>query len=190
MIECKNISKEFNKKILFKDLSFKIGNRGIYSIIGPSGCGKTTLARIIMGLEELTAGVIEYSKKIKTSTVFPENRLIPNINAFQNINYVINNKNKAEDLLKIIDMENDGNKYPNELSNGMKRRVSFARGFGYKSDLFVLDEPFNGLDKKLKNKIVELLKEDSTKRAILLIDHDVETIRKISEEVLELGKYK
>ncbi|QQK08667.1 ATP-binding cassette domain-containing protein [Miniphocaeibacter halophilus] len=190
MIECKNISKEFNKKILFKDLNFKIGSRGIYSIIGPSGCGKTTLARIIMGLEELTSGVIEYSKKIKFSTVFPENRLIPNLNTFQNINYVVNNKNRTRELLKTIEMENDGNKYPKELSNGMKRRVSFARGFGYKSDLFVLDEPFNGLDLKLKNKIIELLKDDSTKRAILLIDHDIETIRKISKEVLELDKYK
>lgn len=184
MIVCKNLTKKFNDKIIFENLDYYIGNKGIYSITGSSGCGKTTLSRIIMKLEEYSSGNIIYDKNIVFSAMFPENRLIPNLSALDNINYVLMDKDRSKKILELMKMKKDEDKLPRELSNGMKRRVALGRALGYESDLLVLDEPFNGLDDKLKEYIGNLLIEESKKRSILLIDHDINLLKSISKDIL------
>lgn len=188
MIICKNICKNYENKIVLENINYCIGETGIYSLIGTSGCGKTTLSRIIMKLEKQSSGTLHYSKKVEFSTLFPENRLIPNLNAFKNINYVLNDKDKTNEILNKLELYEDRNKYPIELSNGMKRRVALGRALGYKSDILVLDEPYNGLDHRLRDIITDIFIEESRKKAILLIDHNTDIVKVISTDILDLSK--
>lgn len=187
MIICKNIYKSYGEKSVLENIDYNIEERGIFSIIGPSGCGKTTLSRIIMKLEKESSGEIIYNKKIGFSAVFPEDRLIPNLDAFNNIDYVLKNRKKTDRLLKIVELYDDRYKYPIELSNGMKRRVSIARALGYESELLVLDEPYNGLEQRLKEKFTDIFIEESKKRAVLLMDHNTDLVNSISNNILDLS---
>ena len=144
--------------------------------MGESGSGKTTLLRIAAGLTAPDSGEFTHSGEI--ALMFQEPRLLPWKNAKQNIEAVLKKENHrlAEEYLKTVGLSDAAEKYPHELSGGMAQRVAFARFLAYAeesgADLLLLDEPFSSLDKDTADKMIEILRQASFGKTVVLVTHD------------------
>ncbi|MGM0641674.1 MAG: ATP-binding cassette domain-containing protein, partial [Thermotogota bacterium] len=157
MLSLENIHKKFDDNIILKNLSIDVQRGKIVGIIGPSGCGKSTILKIISGLEKLNKG--EIKKQFNNlGYIFQEPNLLKWFTVYENIEIIlkdkIKDKNKRKkiikDSLKKVELMNYKEYYPDELSGGMKQRVSIARAVANDPDLFLMDEPFSNLDFRLK----------------------------------------
>ena len=157
------------------DLSLAAGERKV--IMGPSGCGKTSLLRLSAGLLKPDEGKILRNTQ-KISVQFQEPRLLPWLTALENVNVALSDKKEtlpvALTYLKAVGLGEAADKYPAELSGGMAQRVALARALAYGGDLFLLDEPFRGLDKDLRDEMISLVKTHTKDKALLLVTHDAE----------------
>ncbi len=167
------VSFSYGDKPVFTAFSkrFSLGNT--YAFIGPSGCGKTTLLRLLAGLETPQSGTVTVPQGAQITTVFQENRLLPWMTVRQNVELVLPTPNKTlvDWCLAAVELDESAKKYPAELSGGMQRRVALARALAYGGDILLLDEPFNGLDKALKERIAPKIKERFAKKTIFLVTH-------------------
>jgi NitT/TauT family transport system ATP-binding protein len=164
----------------------------ITCILGPSGVGKTTLFNVISGLTDYDGGEITGIENRNISYLFQEPRLLPWLTVYENIDIVLKNiypeKKRNEVITHYLEMvgliEYIDNK-PEELSGGMKQRLAIARTFAYPSSLLLMDEPFQGLDVKLKNDIIESFLKlwEKDKRTVLFITHDIEEALKVSDQI-------
>lgn len=174
MITFNNVSFKYkNSKEIINNISFDIQSGERICISGPSGSGKTTLLRLIMGLEKPKKGNIERKENITFSVSFQEDRLIPIKNANQNV-ALFSNTEKASEILCKLGLCEEQEKLPEELSGGMKRRVSLARALAHSSDLLILDEAFTGLDSDTKKLCIECIEEYLNGRTLIMITHDKE----------------
>lgn len=196
MIEVNHLYKKFKKEYIFEDFSISFPDQQVTSIIGPSGCGKTTLLRIIAGLEPFEKGMITGVDKGNISFVFQEDRLLPWLNVFQNIELVLKSKFtleqskwKVQEVLDQLDLSNAAEMMPNELSGGMQRRVAIGRALAYDADIILLDEPFKGMDNKLKSEVLPELAAiwGKKRKTIILVTHDLADTRALSDTVYELS---
>ena len=185
--------------------------RDFISILGPSGGGKSTLLRIISGLERQNDGVIKINNNLVSDNnnhVPPEKRnlglvvqdksLFPHLNVFDNVTFGIKNlKNKtliAKDLLKLFKIDSHEKKFPNELSGGEQQRVALARSLAPNPKILLLDEPFNGLDDKLREDLYEetktIIKDKNI--TVLMVSHNKQEAKIFSNRIvfLEDGKIK
>lgn len=142
-------------------------------LLGASGCGKSTLLRCIVGILKPESGVI---KNEKSAFVFQERSLFENLNAFENIALTMPKPDKKWILeqfrLFLLD-EKDMLKNPSQLNDGMCARVAFIRALAYNSPLFLLDEPFSGLDFYIKILVQKLIEKVKIEQAsALLVTHD------------------
>lgn len=165
-IKINNISKSYGEKKVLRNLTLEIHTGTITVLRGASGCGKTTLLKILAGLEKQDSGTVELSGKI--SMVFQENRLLPWLTALENV-AAVSNKRTASKYLDLVGLGDNEDKFPEELSGGMCRRLAIARALSYGGDILILDEPFTGLDSELKTKISDLFKVFPT---VILSTHD------------------
>ncbi len=196
-IKISNLIKKFDEKIIFDDFSFEFNNNGIYILNGDSGAGKTTLLRIIAGLDKDFEGEIIKSDKTCISYCFQEYRLFPWLNAIDNIVIAISDKNnesirdRAAEILRLLNFsETDMKLMPNELSGGMKQRVSFARALLYPSNVLLLDEVTKELDENLSIKILDIIKEEAKNRLIILVTHKPLEIQYLSGEIININDLK
>ena len=196
MIEVKHLYKKFKKEYIFEDFNISFADRKVTSIIGPSGCGKTTLLRMISGLELYEKGQISGINQRSISYVFQEDRLLPWLNVFQNIELVLKSKftpteskRKVQVVLDQLDLSEAAEMMPNELSGGMQRRVAIGRALAYDADIILLDEPFKGMDSKLKSEVLPQLTAvwEKAEKTIILVTHDIADARKLSDTVYELS---
>lgn len=196
MIEVNQLYKKFKKEYIFENFSISLADRKVTSIIGPSGCGKTTLLRMIAGLEPFEKGSISGVDKRSISFVFQEDRLLPWLNVFQNIELVLKSKFtpkeakwKVQEVLAQLDLSEAAEMMPNELSGGMQRRVAIGRALAYDADIILLDEPFKGMDNKLKSEVLPELAAvwEKTEKTIILVTHDISDARELSDIVYELS---
>ena len=137
--------------------------------MGPSGIGKTTLFRLLAGLEKADDGRITGLSGKKLSVVFQEDRLFPQLTVLKNLQVA---GDGAEKWLSRLGLSEAAQQYPEELSGGMKRRASIGRALCYNGDIFLLDEPFQGLDDSIKKDVMDILLELKAQKTILLITHD------------------
>lgn len=188
----KNIKKIYGDKVIFDNFDIEFEQGKITAMLGRSGCGKTTLLNVICGSVEYT-GEVERPDKI--SYIFQSQRLVPNLTVYKNLEYVLsyirdkNEKNKRiDEVLKMVEMYEDKNKYPSELSGGMAQRASLARAFVYDAPLMLMDEPFKGLDVSLKKRIIDVFKRlyERDKRTVVFVTHDIDEALFLADRIIVL----
>ena len=197
-MQLKNIVKNYGDKKVLGGIDIEIEERKITAILGESGCGKSTLLNIIAGKIKDYSGEIIFEREHEKgiSYVFQEDTLIPWKTVYNNLEFVLKGKVEKSELdkrikkyLKIVNLEGSEKEFPNMLSGGMKRRVGIARAFAFPSNYMFMDEPFEFLDVKIKEEIVEdLIKlQESEKKTIILITHDIDTAITLGEKIVVLG---
>ena len=186
------------------NLQHRIENGRFISIVGPSGCGKTTLLRIIAGLEKASAGkVLLDGKELIQGTqevglVFQEYALFPWRTTFKNIEMGLEIKgvdkekrrSTAMEYIRTFDLSGFENRYPKELSGGMKQRVAIARTLIMNPRVVLMDEPFGSLDSQTRNAMQEFLLRIWQKRTdtIVFVTHNVDEAVFLSDEIVVLSK--
>ena len=209
VIELKNISKTFNDKVVFKNISFKLKKGEVVSIIGKSGMGKSTLLKCINKLENIDSGEIFYEGenierydlsdlRQKIGIVFQDYNLFDHLTVLENLTiglikikkYSLEKSNKmAIDILKKVNLIDKKDNYPDELSGGQRQRASIARTLLMKPNVIMLDEPTSALDEELKSTVLdlinELVNEDMT---LIIVSHETDFVKKVSDKIYELKK--
>lgn len=194
LVKVRNLYKYFDGSLVLGNLNLDIEKDKITVITGPSGCGKTTLLNIISGIEKPDSGEVVLEDD-SISYIFQEDRLLPNLTVYRNIEFVLKStmppqeaKPIIERYLGLVRLTAARDKYPDQLSGGMKRRVAMARAFAYRSDLLIMDEPFKGLDDELKREILEeflrVYKQD--RRTVILVTHDKAEAELLGDVVVDL----
>jgi len=185
-------------------IQHRIENGRFVSIIGPSGCGKTTLLRIIAGLEKASEGevLLDGNELIQgteeVGLVFQEYALFPWRTTFQNIEMGLEIKgvdkekrrSTAMEYIRTFDLNGFENRYPKELSGGMKQRVAIARTLIMNPRVVLMDEPFGSLDSQTRNAMQEFLLRIWQKRTdtIIFVTHNVDEAVFLSDEIVVLSK--
>ncbi len=197
IISFKNVEKIYGSKKVLKSLSFEIYKNDMIGISGASGIGKTTILRLIANLEKPTSGEVEL-QSTKISYVFQEDRLIPWKTALQNVMLPLmqlglskeQSSEKAKQYLDLMELNDFVEYYPSRLSGGMKQRVSLARAFAIEPDILLLDEPFSALDVKLKDKLMQDLKQRLKERAmtVIYISHSPYELVQIVDQIFTFDK--
>lgn len=192
MMEIRDLIKKFNDHYVFNNLNLDIESDKITVILGKSGCGKTTLLRLISNLEKYDSGSIN-TNNLKFSYVFQEPRLFPWLTVFENIQAITNlPSDEIYRMIRMVDLEKFSNSYPDELSGGMKSRVSLARAFAYKPNFLLMDEPFSNLDDftrvKMQEELLKLYNKENV--GILFVTHNIDEALTIADKIIVLKEGK
>lgn len=183
MIKFNNVSKSFESKKIIENLNLEFPKKGVVCLFGESGIGKSTVLNLISGIIKPDSGEIKEIENKNFSYVFQDDRLIEWLNVLENVMIVINRgqtseKNKiAEDFLNKFELLDFKNKYPQELSGGMRRKLSIARALAFSGDVFLLDEPFKGLDEKSKQKAANIILSNAKNKLVILVSHEENEIK-------------
>lgn len=191
MLAIEHLRFEILSDAVVRDFSLTLAAGEVKTLFGPSGCGKTTVLRLVAGLETPKSGRLENTFR-KTGFLFQENRLLDNLTAMQNIAVFMERANEGEIVAlaeKVGLTAGDLHKYPAELSGGMAKRVAFLRLMLCGCDLALLDEPFVGLDRDLRDILAAMLAEKIEREgwACLLVTHDRFEAARLSREILLLA---
>ncbi|MDD4725840.1 MAG: ABC transporter ATP-binding protein [Tissierellia bacterium] len=170
----KDITKSFDDLDVLKNFNGTIEDNEFNFIMGESGIGKTTLINILMGLEKPDFGEIVGMDDMNLSVVFQENRLLEDFDAITNLKLVANKDTKDKEivsLLRDLGLGDSLNKKVSQFSGGMKRRLAIGRALIHKADIYIMDEPFKGLDKNLYLKTIKYVKEKLEGKTVIIITH-------------------
>ena len=184
-ITLERVSKSFGDKAVLSDISLSIPDHGAVCFFGPSGCGKTTLLRLICGLEKPETGRINIPKDTRFSVHFQEDRLLPWCTVRENLALAMPEE-RVDGWLRAVGLPDAGGMYPDELSGGMRRRVSLARALGHDSDVLVLDEPVRELDAETAARMLALIQEHRRGRLLLLVTHDRNQAEALGCEIIDM----
>jgi iron(III) transport system ATP-binding protein len=199
-----NISHAFGPIRAVDDLTLAVGHGELVCLLGPSGCGKTTVLRIAAGLEAPQGGRVLLDGKVVADgrkAVAPEARgvglvfqdfaLFPHLSVIDNVAFGLRGRpaeerrRQALEALEQVGMADSANAYPHTLSGGQQQRVALARALAPKPRIMLLDEPFSGLDARLRNQIrddtLHVLKESGA--ATLMVTHDPEEAMFMADRV-------
>ncbi len=188
---------------VLRDVNLRIEKGEFISIIGHSGCGKSTVLNIIAGLLEPSLGVVILDGKEVSGPgpdrgmVFQNHSLLPWLTVFENVEVAVNKVFKhrmdkrerrewVEHNLKLVNMGHALNKYPQEISGGMKQRVGIARALAMKPKVLLLDEPFGALDAltraHLQDEVMRIQKDLGN--TMMMITHDVDEAVLLSDRIV------
>lgn len=204
MITIKNLSYKYeNSKEVLNNVNLKINENSLLAIVGPNGAGKTTLLKLCLNFLKIQKGSIQFDKKYNIAYV-PQSSSVDwdfpitveevvvmgtykNLGLFKRVGR--KEYEKAYEKLKFVGMYQYRNRQINELSGGQKQRMFLARALCQEADIYILDEPLQGIDKKAEETIMDLLQKlNKSNHTIIVIHHDLSTIKKYFNEVVLLNK--
>ena len=202
-----NLCKAFPKPdgsqvVVLNGINLTVGEKEYVSVIGHSGCGKSTLVRIVAGLEKATSGLVTLEGKAirkpgaERMMVFQGYALLPWLTVRENIALAVDEVLKTASRVERVSVVNEhiemvnltaaADKYPHELSGGMKQRVGVARALATRPKLLLLDEPFGALDAltrpKLQQQVLNIW--ENHRQAVMMITHDVDEAIFMSDRVI------
>ena len=199
LISIQDITKKFfsskGETDVINNISFDLYENEIVALLGPSGCGKSTLLNILSKLENVTSGKVNINCKL--GYMFQKDNLMDWRNIYNNItlgleiNHLKTKENLeyVDSLLKKYDLYDFKNYYPQELSGGMRQRISLIRTLALKPDLLLLDEPFSALDYQTKlfvqNDVYNIIKKEQ--KAALIVTHDISEAIALSDKIIILS---
>lgn len=175
-MEIRNISKSYDGERVLENVSLHIPDGEAVVISGPSGRGKTTFLRIVMGLEKPDSGEIIGAPE-KISAVFQEDRLPAQFTAERCVSLAVPksvSKAAVTEHLTELGLGEHLKKPANELSGGMKRRVAICRAVLADSDAVYMDEPFTGLDRETKSKVIGYIRKHCAGKTLVVVSHSPE----------------
>ncbi len=202
-LEIRNIVRRFDGRSVVDDVSLKIMPGQVTCLLGPSGCGKSTTLRIIAGVEMQDSGEIYVDGNLICDTVYrvpPERReiglmfqdfaLFPHLSVAGNVGFGLSGSKEEKrarvaELLEKVDLLRFIDGFPHQLSGGEQQRVALARALAPRPRVMLMDEPFSGLDNRLRDGIrdetLSLLKNEDT--AVLLVTHEPEEAMRMADEI-------
>lgn len=185
------ICKNYGDIRVLKDFNLTIKDKEILCVLGPSGCGKSTLLNILAGILKPDGGRIEEKKK-KVGYVFQEDRLLPWKTLRENIQLVDKKAPSAEieKIIDIIGLKGFEDKYPAQLSGGMRQRSSIGRAFNFQAEMLLMDEPFKSLDYDLRIKMVRNLIDiwQQWNNSIVFVTHEIDEALLLGNKIAVLTK--
>ena len=210
MIEFKNINKIVknsmgDETIILNDVSLSFENAGLYFLSGKSGSGKTSLLNILCGISVPTSGSVIYNNKEinyhqnssldiihnDSSYVFQNSIFISNLSIMENIRIIgLNDEKEIDNILEFVDLYKCKNTKVSLLSGGEKQRLSIAIALIKGSNYIVLDEPTASLDHNNKIKIMNLLRQISNNKLVIMASHDQEIINEYADYIYEIDEGK
>lgn len=185
MIAAEQLTLSFEGRAVLNDFSLSLPSSGITALRGPSGCGKTTLLRVLAGLEVPQSGMVTGITPRQTAFLFQENRLLPWRTAMQHLTDVLpsGRHGEAPRWLELVELTGEEHVYPAALSGGMQRRLALARCLALGGALYLLDEPFAGVDADRASRIMARLKQQHL--PILLVSHEADVLAQ-ADRVIDL----
>ena len=203
-LDIRNLTCRFNDRAVVDDVSLSILPGQVTCLLGPSGCGKSTTLRIIAGVERQDAGEIWLDgamiagpgqnlppERRAIGLMFQDFALFPHLSVADNVSFGLRGMSReemrarVEDLLRQVDLLRYIDGYPHELSGGEQQRVALARALAPRPKVMLMDEPFSGLDNRLRDGIrdetLSLLKSEDT--AVLLVTHEPEEAMRMADEI-------
>lgn len=185
MIRLEGLSLSYGGKEVLKDFSFTLPGTGVTALRGPSGCGKTTLLRVLAGLERPRAGRVLGPAPGETAILFQENRLLPWRTVEQHVTDVLprHRQGEAARFLELVELGGEEDAYPAALSGGMGRRLALARCLALGGRLYLLDEPFSGVDPHRAQRIMDRLK--ALPVPVLLVSHE-QAVLSLADRIIDL----
>ena len=207
-IEVEGVSKQFDQAgspvQALATLYLSIGEGEFVSIVGPSGCGKSTLLYMLGGFINANSGRMLVDGRpitgpgVDRGVVFQEYALFPWLTVFDNIAYGLREtrmserdvRATAERYIDLIGLDGFENRFPRELSGGMKQRVALARTFAYEPSILLLDEPFGALDAQtreiMQDELLRLWR--TTRKTVIMVTHDVSEAVYLSNRVCVMSQ--
>lgn len=212
-IEVQNITKTFGRFTALKDVSLHVPNGQLVALLGPSGSGKTTLLRIIAGLEPPDAGsgrilfqdedVIERGVGDRqVGFVFQHYALFRHMTVFENVAFGLRVRprktrpgkseihDRVRELLRLVQLEELGGRFPSQLSGGQRQRVALARALAVEPKVLLLDEPFGALDAKVRAELRRWLRRlhDEIHVTSVFVTHDQEEALEVADQVVVMNQ--
>ena len=208
IVEVHDLTVSYDKKPVLWDIDFELPSGQLIGIIGPNGAGKSTLLKTIMGLVEPNSGFVKtWGEKIESCKKriayvpqresvdwdFPASVLdiavmgrYPHKGVFARINN--DDRDKAFESLKKVRMHDFSNRQISQLSGGQQQRTFLARALTQDADLYLMDEPFAGVDITTEKEIISLLKELVSKgKTIVVVHHDLQTVNDYFDHILMIN---
>ncbi|MDD5369297.1 MAG: ABC transporter ATP-binding protein [Anaerolineaceae bacterium] len=202
-----NISKKYNQTAAVEDFNLEVEAGEFISFLGPSGCGKTTTLRMIAGFELPTSGTIQIKNEEITfrppnqrnvGMVFQSYALFPNMTVGENIGFGLKVahrpeseiRERVEEMLALIHMQQFGKRYPYQMSGGQQQRVALARALAIHPQVLLLDEPLSALDAKIRLSLRTEIRAIQQKLGIttVYVTHDQEEALSLSDRVVVMSE--
>lgn len=207
MLELRDLSFDYGSTPVIAGVELAIPAGQLVSLLGPSGSGKTTLLRLASGLEHPTAGAVRWNgapveaPSIGRGIVFQDYALFPWMSLRRNVELAVRRARRelspaerrevAGEYLALVGLGGAAERYPHELSGGMRQRGAIARAFALGSELLLLDEPFGALDPvnraRLQDLLLDVWSAASPRKTVVLVTHDVDEALLLGGRVVVLG---
>ena len=211
ILRLENVSKAFGTQQVLKDFCISVETGEFVTLLGPSGCGKTTALNLVAGFLQTDSGTIYLRgkpvndlepRKRELGMVFQTWALFPHMNAYENVAFGLRMRGKSraeidkrvKDMLELVRLPSVVDKYPSQLSGGMRQRVALARALAVEPSILLLDEPLSNLDAGLRKEMEVELKRIHEQLSVttLFVTHDQEEALVMSDRVAVMkdGKIK
>lgn len=202
-LEVDHLNFAYGDQEILRDLSFEVKDGEFVSILGPSGCGKSTLLNVLAGILKKNGGEIridgsltegecgQFAYMPQNDLLFPWKTILDNVCLYGEIHHCKEQmKKRALQQMAQFGLEGCENKYPSELSGGMRQRAAFLRTTMCEAGIYLLDEPFGALDVITRGDMQDWLRTlcSQLKKTILLVTHDTDEAIYLSDRILIFGE--